>query len=80
MSAPLPPTGASEERKPLHTPSQGALPSEVSQYLQGNMPVPTPDGFWPSWASLGVRAGEKAQLPRPYTHLGYWDTRFWRQE
>lgn len=80
MSAPLLPTGASEEVKPLYTPSQGALPSAVSLCLQGNMPVYTSDGFWPGWVSLGVRAGEKAQLPRPYTHLGYWDTRFWRQE
>lgn len=66
------------ERNPLHTPlSLGALPSEVSWYLQGDMPVPTPRWLFgpskPAWSK-----GPAPPSPTPTRVMG--TQGFWREE
>lgn len=76
MFAPTP-TGASRERNPLHTPlSLGGLPAEVSQYLQGDMPVPTPRWlFGPRKPAWRFALEQRSSTSQPHAHLGYWDPR-----
>lgn len=76
-----PPPQEPGERDPLHTHlSLGALPSQVSQYLQGDMPVPIPRWFLaqgsPPWG-LGWRKGPAPPSPTP-TWVG--TQGFWREE
>lgn len=76
-----PPPQEPGERNPLHTHlSLGALPSQVSQYLQGDMPVPIPRWFLaqgsPPWG-LGWRKGPAPPSPTP-TWVG--TQGFWREE
>lgn len=62
--------GLSEEKNPVHPTPLPSLPGifEVAS------PQP-PLAFWPRWASLGVRAGEKPQLSSPPTIWGKGDPR-----
>lgn len=71
-----PPPQEPGERNPLHTHlSLGALPSQVSQYLQGDMPAPIPGWlFGPRKPAWGFGLEKRPSSSQPHPHLG-WDRR-----